>query len=123
MFADKELAEYLQGAMKPEARLQFEERLLEDNGAMSELVDQLRTHGALKLLGANRGAKNGPGQKLRMGLIEAIRSKGEESPPQGTKESQGAINAKARDRRLMLAALCLILALLLAICLWHFAPH
>ena len=116
MLSDTDLAEYLDGATGGEARSRFEELAAQNEGTMIEIVAQLRIHRMLQLLadGANEEAA------LKDAILDAALGRGLRDASAGS----GRRNQEAESEpNTIFAATCLVLVIILAICLWYFAPR
>lgn len=116
MLSDAQLAEYLDGSMAPEEVFQFEVMAAEDDGMIAQIVAQQRIDQALQLLVA--GA-NGEFGELKQSILQDALNIGLRDA------SGGALGKKPQESKagLVWAVICLISVVLLAICLWWFAPR
>jgi len=116
MLSDTDLAEYLDGAVGVEARAKFEERAAEEDATMLEIIAQLRIHRVLQLLadGANDEAA------LKEAILDVALGRGLRDASAGSGRKNQEPDS---EPGMVFAATCLALVIIVAACLWYFAPR
>jgi len=116
MLSDTDLAAYLDGALGAEALGKFEEIAAEDDGAMAEIVAQLRIHRLVQL------HADGPNSEavLKDAILDAALGRGLRDAAAG---SASRSDGDESEPGIVFAAICFMGMVILAICLWYCAPR